>query len=65
MDNQKNIRDTTEGFEGMKATDDDVILCHSACTSGHGDGQDGNKTLRNDGDGKGDSVYGDLLVNTE
>lgn len=63
--NQKNIRDTAEGFEGVKTTDDDAVLRHSAGTSGHGDGQDSNKTLRDDGDGKGDSVDGDLFVNTE
>jgi len=63
--NQKNVRDATEGFEGVKTTDNDAVLRHSAGTSGHGDGQDSNKTLWDDGDGKGDSVDGDLFVNTE
>jgi len=63
--NQKNVRDTTEGFEGVKATNNDAVLRHSAGTSGHGDGQDSNKTLRDDGDSKGDRVDGDLFVNTE
>jgi hypothetical protein len=47
----KNIRDTTEGFESVETTDDDTILGHSAGTSGHGDGQDGNKAFWYDGNG--------------
>ena len=63
--NQKNVRDTTESFEGVKATNNDAVLRHSAGTSGHGDGQYSNKSLRDDGDGKGDSVDGNLFVNME
>ena len=62
---KRNVRDTTKGFKGIKATDNDAIFCHSAGTSRHGDGQDGDKPLRNDGNGEGDSVNGDLFVNTE
>ena len=63
--NRRGVRNTTEGFEGIETTDDDTVLSHPPGTSGHRDGQDRDETLRNDGDGKGDSVDGHFLVDTE
>jgi len=62
---RRDVRDTTEGFEGVETTDDDTVFSHPPGTSGHRDGQYRNETLRNDGDGKGDSVDDHFLVNTE
>ena len=65
MVNRRSVRDTTEGFEGVETTDDDAVFGHPPGTSGHRDGQDGDQTLWNNGDGKGNSIDGHFLVNTE
>lgn len=63
--NKNNVRDTTKGFKGVKTADNDAIFRHSAGTSRHGDGQDGDKPFRNDRNGKGDSINGHLFIDTE
>jgi len=65
MVNQKNVRDTAEGFEGVETADNDAVLSHPPCTGGHRDSQYGNETLWNDGDGKSDGINSYFLVHAE